>query len=113
ILIDPVDPEHLVAADVQSGVIASSDGGRTCTPVGSDAAAWVSSADGLVTLYASGGPTPQRSHDGGDTWTPMSVPPGTTLVEASPAGTLYAGVHDGYAVTVWVSTDDGVTWNSP
>ena len=43
----------------------------------------------------------------------MSVPAGTILVEASPAGTLYAGVHDGNTVTVWVSTDDGVTWNSP
>ena len=113
ILIDPVDPQHLVAADVQFGANASHDGGRTWTPLGSDAAAWVSSPDGLVTLYASGGPTPQRSNDGGNTWTPMSVPAGTTLVEASPAGTLYAGVHDGNTVTVWVSTDDGVTWNSP
>ena len=113
ILIDPVDPEHLVAADVQFGVIASIDGGRTWTTLGSDAAAWVSSADGLVTLYASGGTTPQRSNDGGNTWTPMSVPAGTILVEASPAGTLYAGVHDGNAVTVWLSTDDSITWSRP
>ena len=113
ILIDPVEPDHLVAADVQLGAIASYDGGRTWTPLGSDAAAWVSSPDGLVTLYASGGPAPQRSNDGGNTWADMSVPAGATLVEASPSGTLYSGVHDGNAVTVWVSTDDGVTWKRP
>ena len=113
ILIDPVDPRHLVAADVQFGANASYDGGRTWTPLGSDAAAWVSSPDGLLTLYASGGPTPQRSNDGGNTWAAVSVPSGTKLVEASPGGTLYAGVHDGNAVTVWVSTNDGVTWNRP
>ena len=113
ILIDPVDPEHLVAADVQFGANASRDGGRTWTPLGSDAAAWVSSPDGLVTLYASGGPTPQRSNDGGETWMAMSVPAGATLVEAGPAGTLYSGVHDGNAVTVWVSADDGATWKRP
>ena len=113
ILIDPADPQHLVAADVQFGANASVDGGRTWTPLGSDEASWVSSPDGLVTLYASGGPTPQRSNDGGRTWTAISAPAGATLVEASPAGTLYAGVHDGNAVTVWVSTDDGVTWKSP
>ena len=113
ILVDPVDPAHLVAADVQFGANASTDGGRTWTPLGSNAASWVSSPDGLATLFASGGPIPQRSNDGGNTWTPMSVPAGATLVEASPAGTLYAGVHDGNAVTVWASTDDGATWNSP
>ena len=113
ILIDPVDPAHLVAADVQFGAVASFDGGRTWTRLGSDAAGWVSSPDGLVTLYASGGPTPQRSNDGGNTWAAMSVPAGATLVEASPAGILYSGVHDANAVTVWVSTDNGVTWNRP
>ena len=113
ILVDPVDPAHLVAGDVQFGATASYDGGRTWTPLGSDATSWVSSPDGLVTLYASGGPTPQRSNDGGNTWAAISVPSGTTLVEASPTGTLYSGVHDGNAVTVWASTDDGVTWKRP
>ena len=113
ILIDPVNAQHLVVADVQFGANASRDGGRTWTPLGSDAAAWVSSPDGLVTLYASGGPTPQRSNDGGTTWAAMSVPAGTTLVEAGPAGTLYAGVHEGTSVTVWASTDGGVAWTRP
>ena len=110
ILVDPNDSDHLIAADVQVGAVASTDGGRTWTPLGSEPAAWVSSNGSFTTLYASGGPTPQRSRDGGVTWELFVVPAGATLIEAYSEGTLYAGVHDGNAVTVWISTDDGVTW---
>ncbi len=113
ILVDPVDASHLVAADVQVGVSASRDGGRTWTPLGTNPAAWVSSVDGLTTIYASGGPTPQRSRDGGATWEAVDVPPGATLIEAGASDRLYAGVHDGRAVTVWASSDDGTTWGRP
>ena len=113
ILVDPEDASHLIAADVQSGVTASRDGGRTWTPLGTNPAAWVSSVDGLHTIYASGGPTPQRSRDDGATWEPLDVTAGTTLIEAGGTGTVYAGVHDGRAVAVWVSSDDGTTWARP
>ena len=112
ILVDAADPSHLIAADVQSGVTESRDGGRTWTPLGTNPASWVSSADGLETIYASGGPTPQRSRDRGATWETIDVPDGTTLVEAA-TGILYAGVHDGHAVAVWTSGDDGATWARP
>ena len=112
ILIDPTDAEHLIAADVQNGAVASQDGGRTWAPLGTDPAAWVSSPDGSRTLYVSGGPAAQRSSDGGKTWETLTIPPGATLVEAT-AGSLYAGVHDSESVTVWVSADDGVTWKLP
>ena len=112
ILVDPADPSHLIAADVQNGVTASRDGGRTWTPLGTDPASWVSSADDLETIYASGGPTPQRSRDRGATWETIDVPEGTTLVEAA-TEILFAGVHDGRAVTVWTSSDDGATWARP
>lgn len=110
ILVDPDVPGHLVAADVQKGAMASSDGGRSWSPLGTDPVAWVSSGDGLVTIYASGGPVPERSRDGGSTWEPVEVPVGATLVEVGPDGTLYAGVHDGTAVAVWSSGDSGRTW---
>lgn len=110
ILVDPDDASHLVAADVQSGATASRDGGRTWTPLGTNPAAWVSSVDGLKTIYASGGPTPQRSRDGGVTWELVEVPAGATLIEAGTGGSLYAGVHDGRAVAVWASSDNGTTW---
>ena len=113
ILADPDDPARLVAADVQSGVMISADGGRTWTPLGTEPVAWVSSGDGLRTIYASGGAAPQRSRDGGTTWEAVDVPVGATLLEMGSDGTLYAGVHDGNAVAVWFSGDDGVTWSRP
>ena len=113
ILVDPNDPDHLIAADVQVGAVTSTDGGITWTALGSEPAAWVSSGDSFTTLYASGGTTPQRSRDGGATWESVIAPAGATLLEAGSDGTLYAGVHDGNAVIVWISTDDGATWTRP
>lgn len=110
ILVDPNDSDRLIAADVQLGAVTSIDGGVTWTSLGSEPAAWVSSGESFATIYASGGATPQRSRDGGVTWEPIVVPAGATLVEAGRNGTLYTGVHDGNAVTVWTSTDDGQTW---
>lgn len=112
ILVDPNDPDILIAADVQVGAVKSVDGGITWTPLGSEPAAWVSSDESFSILYASGGDTPQRSRDGGATWEPMVVPEGATLVEVGVDGVLYAGVHSGNAVTVWASNDDGQTWAS-
>ncbi len=110
IVVDPNNPEHLIAADVQVGAVTSTDGGRTWTALGSEPSAWVSSEESFATIYSSGGPTPQRTRDGGETWEVLVVPAGATLVEAGADGVLYTGVHDGNAVTVWASTDDGQTW---
>ena len=113
ILVDPADAQHVVAADVQEGVLESRDGGRTWTALGTNPASWVSSGDGLATIYASGGPIAQRSTDGGSTWQPLTLPPHASLVEAGRDGALYTGVHEGDAVTVWFSADDGETWRHP
>ena len=113
ILVDPNDAQHIVAADVQQGVLESRDGGQTWAALGTQPASWVSSADGFATIYASGGPAAQRSTDGGVTWQPLTLPPGASLVEAGADGALYSGVHKGNAVTVWFSADDGTTWVHP
>jgi len=113
ILVDPSDTQHVVAADVQQGVMESRDGGQTWVALGTQPTSWVSSGDGLATIYASGGPTAQRSTDGGVTWQSLTLPPDASLVEAGADGALYSGVHDGNAVTVWFSADDGATWVHP
>ena len=116
ILVDPKDVNHLVAADPGSGVFASFDGGVTWKRLTSTPSSWVSSPDGLVTLYASGGDEgAARSADGGSTWKPVRLPESATTVEADPTTPkhLYAGAHDGNLVRVWSSDDDGMTWNVP
>ena len=113
IVIDPSDSAHLVAADAGAGAVESRDGGRTWRALGTGPAAWVSSPDGLTTIYASGAQTAQRSIDAGTTWSPVALPPGATLVEAARDGALYAGAHDGNTVTVWISRDGGETWARP
>ncbi len=116
ILVDPKDVNHLVAADPGSGVFASFDGGVTWKQLTSTPSSWVSSPDGLVTLYASGGDEgAARSADGGSTWSPLRLPQSATMVEADPTTLkhLYAGAHDGSLVRVWSSDDDGITWHAP
>ena len=116
ILVDPNDVNHVVAADPGRGVFASFDGGVTWKQLTSTPSSWVSSPDGLVTLYASGGGEgAARSADGGSTWSPVRLPESATTVEADPTtpNHLYAGAHDGDRVRVWSSDDDGKTWNVP
>ena len=112
-LIGPGDDQQLVAADARNGASASSDGGRTWRSLGGPpSAVWVSRSRG--TLYASG-QRAAKSTDGGATWTDLQLPDGASLVEADPGNpeVLYAGVHDGEAVTVWVSRDGGQRWTRP
>ncbi len=116
ILVDPNDVNHVVAADPGSGVVASFDGGLTWKQLFSTPTSWVSSPDGLLTLYASGGSDgASRSADGGSTWSPMILPESATTVEADPTTPkhLYAGAHNGDLVRVWSSDDDGKTWHAP
>lgn len=112
ILVGP-DDQQLVAADARNGAAASSDGGRTWRRLGGlPRAVWVSR--GGDTLYVSGQGA-ARSDDDGTTWIDLEVPEGVTLVEADPANpqVLYAGVHKGEAVAVWVSRDGGERWARP
>ncbi|MEO6123068.1 MAG: sialidase family protein [Ilumatobacteraceae bacterium] len=116
ILVDPTEPDVLIAADAANGVAASADGGRTwqLLPSGLASATWISRSgpDGQ-TIVASGGAGAALSSDGGTTWEPLQLPPGASLVELSPddADTMYAGIHDGDRVRVSTSSDAGRTWS--
>lgn len=115
IIVDPDNDDHLFAPDAQRGVAESTDGGRTWAilDTGLQAATWLSrSGDSLDLLIASGPAGAARSDDGGQTWTPLGLPVGASLVEMAPdaPGVLYTGIHEGIAVHIQISRDDGRTW---
>ena len=110
ILVDPADDQSLIAADARAGAASSSDGGRTWRRLGGPpAAAWVSrNGDALFVS----GQRAAKTSDGGTTWTDIDLPAGASLIEADPSdpNVLYAGVHRGEAVEVFVSRDGGGRW---
>lgn len=115
ILVDPEDPDHVVAPDMQAGAVESTDGGRTWRALGGvEGTMWVSwdPAD-TEHLVVSGRGAAAESADGGETWKPMNVPPGASIVELVPGrpGTLLAAAHDGSRAAVSVSSDSGETWS--
>lgn len=114
ILVDPQDPDHVIAPDMSSGAAESSDGGKTWDALGGvQGAMWVSwDPSDTDDIIVTGSGTAQRSADGGDSWQAADVPVGVSIVEFSPEDpqTLYAAVHEDPEARVWVSTDDGETW---
>lgn len=118
LVVDPADDDHIFAADAQRGVAETRNGGRSWALVDSGlaSASWLTrSGTGLGVLIASGPAGAARSTDGGKSWAPLTLPSGATLVEADPTNPslLYAGIHDGHAVSVRVSHDAGKTWTAP
>lgn len=114
ILVDPADPEHILAPDMGGGVAESRDGGRTWNDLGGvRGAMWVSwdpSNPGVIA--ASGQDGAAISSDGGSSWQPLDLPEGAQMVDLASGGSevLYAGAHEGERVTVFVSRDGGKSW---
>ena len=114
ILVDPKDPQRLIAPDMSAGLTVSGDGGRTWKPLtgsppGAMSAAW-NPADTrqLIAVGSNGG---ARSSDGGTTWQQLNVPTGVSAVTYDEAGTvLYAAALDGERARTYRSTDGGATW---
>jgi photosystem II stability/assembly factor-like uncharacterized protein len=117
ILVDPDDPEHLVAPDMEAGAAESTDGGRTWRALGGvGGAMWVSWEPGETDhLVATAVGQAAESTNGGRSWSPLSIPAGASVVEIRPDDpqTMYSAVHEGTSATVWVSEDGGGTWARP
>jgi photosystem II stability/assembly factor-like uncharacterized protein len=116
ILVDPNNPQHLIAPDLSSGVVESTDGGRSWRQLGGlPGVQWVSwdPAD-IKRIVASGGGRAVESADGGQTWNALRLPE-ASIIEVDPKTPLrlYAGAHDGERVLVRVSTDGGKSWTRP
>jgi photosystem II stability/assembly factor-like uncharacterized protein len=117
IQVDPADDEHLIAPDMESGVVESTDGGRTWKALGGiPGAMWVGwdarDTDHIV-VTGQGGAV--KSTDGGQSWEPLEIPEGASIVEFSPhdSQVLYAAVLEAPEASVHVSEDGGQTWTRP
>lgn len=112
IVVDASDAQHLVAPDMQQGVVESRDGGRSWRPLGSPGMAMSVTAIGGDTskLIVAGRGQAARSNDGGRTWQPIAVPEGTMVVAAGADRNLYAAALEGDAARVSRSTDEGAAW---
>lgn len=114
ILVDPDNSQRLLAPDMASTVVASSDGGRTWSPLGGAegpmSVAWdPGNRDRIVVVGMNGATT---SSDGGKTWSPMEMPSGASAVTFSADGdVLYAATLNGQRATVSASRDSGKTWD--
>jgi photosystem II stability/assembly factor-like uncharacterized protein len=114
ILVDPNDPERVLAPDMAGGVAESRDGGRTWRDLGGVRGAMWVSADPTnpSRIVASGQNGAAVTTDGGASWEPLDIPDGVQIVDlaSSERDLLYAGRHDGERVTVYLSRDGGKSW---
>ena len=108
ILVDPTNPQRLLAPDMSTGMALSTDGGRTFSPLGGPAGAMAATwnpndVDEIIAVGMDGG---ARSTDGGQTWQDLSLPKGTTAVTYSDDGAiLYAAALQGQPASTYRSTD--------
>lgn len=114
ILVDPADPQRLIAPDMSAGVVASSDGGRSWTPLGGPEGAMAAAWDptDVARIVVVGMTSSAVSTDGGQTWEPLPVPANTSAIAFSADGTtLYSSALDGDVAVASASTDGGRSWN--
>lgn len=112
IRVDPADPWHLLAADMQGGVVESRDAGRNWKTLGGEGAMWVSWDDkDTKHIIASTMAGAYESVDGGKAWSSLEAPEGVSIVEIGnqPGSLLAAALQDGSAI-VFSSRDGGETW---
>jgi photosystem II stability/assembly factor-like uncharacterized protein len=104
--VDPDDPEHVVAT-TQTGLVASTDGGRNWQPVAGPALAFLSwdREGGLWGAGPDGGV--HRSVDRGSTWELQGRLPGTPEALLVDGSALYAAVSE---EGIFRSHDSGRTW---
>lgn len=113
IVVDPQDPEYLLAPDMEAGAVESRDGGRTWRALGVQGAMWVT-WDGNDTshIIVTGAGAAAETTDGGQTWESLEIPEAASIVEMSPedAQILFAAVHDDPNARIWISRNGGDTW---
>jgi photosystem II stability/assembly factor-like uncharacterized protein len=117
IQVDPADDEHILAPDMGGGAMESTDGGRTWEALGGiPGAMWVSwDVRDTDHIIATGQGSAAVSTDRGQSWKPLEIPEGVSIVEFSPheSQVLFAAVLEAPEASVYVSKDGGDTWTRP
>jgi len=108
---------NLLGVDMQSGLVRSTDGGRTWKPVGSGLMVSSLAVDPADTSHlVAVRSTVEQSRDGGATWssTGGSLPPGTVAIAIAPGAGApwYAGLMLNQHAVLFRSTDSGATWQA-
>ena len=111
-LVDPKDPNHVLAPDMSTGVTETRDGGQSWQPRGGPqgamSLAWYPTDTRHLLAVGMGGAA--ESRDGGATWQQLAVPDGTAVVVVETSGALIAAVHTGDKAEMSRSTDGGRNW---
>lgn len=113
-LVDPTNPQRLIAPDMQAGLVTSSDGGITWTslggPTGAMSVAWnPTDREQIAAIGMNGGAI---SNDGGQTWKQLSLPPGSSAFAFSADGQkLCVATLVDVNARIFTSTDQGKNWN--
>lgn len=107
----PTAGGQLLSTDMQRGLIRSTDGGRNWSVVARYMATWLANDPKQPNLLWGAGNGVSVSANGGSTWRTVSGwPAGASAVGVGSDGRIYAGVLSSNRATVYLSTDDGATW---
>ena len=114
-LVDPGNPQRVIAPDMQTGLVVSNDGGVTWTsmggPMGAMSVAWNPIDREQMTAIGMG--SAALSNDGGGTWKELSLPQGSSAVAYSADGQkLYVASLIGVNAQIFTSADEGKNWNA-
>ncbi len=111
-IVDPDDPEHVLAPDMSNGVVESTDGGASWRSLGGPAGIMSVSWDPRdhSRIFAIGMAGASLSDNGGQSWQPLAVPTATMAGTIDGQGRLLAATLSGDRAEMYVSADGGNTW---
>jgi photosystem II stability/assembly factor-like uncharacterized protein len=113
ILVDPANPQRLIAPDMQAGLVTSNDGGLTWKtfggPAGAMAVAW--NPRNVQEVSAIGMNGSAITNDGGQTWQPLSLPKGSSALTYSEDGKkMYVAILVDTNARIFTSENGGKNW---
>ncbi|MBZ5736395.1 hypothetical protein K8Z61_18035 [Nocardioides sp. TRM66260-LWL] len=108
IWVDPANPDVAIAPSMQQGVVKTTDGGRTWSPLGSAMGSMAVAVDRNGTnMVEVGMDGAQQSNDGGQTWSALAVPQGTSAASYTSSGDLLVAALAGDRANVYRQTANG------